>query len=236
MNPLLLIAIIFIAYFTQSVAGFGSALIAMPLLIVAIGTQPAAALIALTSFVVQFALIVRYWRALNLRTVARLAATSVIGVPLGVQIVKIADERLIFTLLGLILISYALYGLLNFRLPEIKNPRWAYGFGFIGGILSGAYNVGGPPVVIYGTCARWEPAEFKGNLQTIGQINAVIVIAAHARSNHFTPEVWNYFLLAVPGMVLGLIIGLSLDRYISPTLFRKIVQVLLVFLGLKLLF
>lgn len=67
--------------------------------------------------------------------------------------------------LGVVIVAYALYALFNPTLPELAQRSWAYGFGFAGGVLSGAYNTSGPPVVIYGTCRCWQPAEFKSNLQ-----------------------------------------------------------------------
>ena len=38
-------------------------------------------------------------------------------------------------------------------------------FGFFAGILGGAYNTNGPPVVIYGSLRKWSPATFRATLQ-----------------------------------------------------------------------
>jgi uncharacterized membrane protein YfcA len=210
MHPLVLALIIFFAIFTQSVVGFGTALIAMPLLIEGLGIQVAAPLVATLAIVIEIILLIRYRHAINLRTVGML--------------------------LGILITAYAIYALLKLRLPEIKDPRWAYGFGFAGGVLSGAYNTGGPPVVIYGTCRGWSPAEFRSNLQGYFILNSIIVIISHALAQHYTPFVWQNFLIALPAALLGLLTGISLDKYINPALFRRLVLVMLVILGLNLIF
>jgi uncharacterized membrane protein YfcA len=120
-------------------------------------------------------------------------------------------------------------------LPKIENPNWAFGFGFLAGLLSGAYNTGGPPVVLYGNSQSWNPSEFKSNLQSMFLLNDVVVITGHALSQHITPAVWNNFGIALPALVLGLAAGLGAEKLINPAAFRKIVLLLLIVTGLRLI-
>ncbi|MBZ0294745.1 MAG: sulfite exporter TauE/SafE family protein [Anaerolineae bacterium] len=235
MSPFLIALIIFFAIFTQSVAGFGLALISMPLLIEGLGVEVAAPLVALVAITAELILLIRYRHALNVKTLERLSLASLVGIPIGVFVASHADERLVLTLLGLVVTLYALYALLRLRLPAVQHPNWAFGFGFIGGILSGAYNASGPPVVIYGTCRGWSPAEFKSNLQGFFFVNSVMVIVTHTLAHHYTPYVWENYLAALPGLGLGLVLGLSLDRFVNPVRFRQIVLVLLVAIGINLI-
>jgi uncharacterized membrane protein YfcA len=236
MSPLLLFAVITVSIFTQSVTGFGLALISMPLLIQVMGVQAAAPLIALVAITAEVVLLVRYRHAIQFQTVRRLSVASVIGVPFGVFVLANADERVVLGLLGIIVTGYALYALVQLRLPAVQHPGWAYGFGFVGGILSGAYNTAGPPIVIYGSCRRWTPAQFKSNLQGYFIINSLMVIATHTLAHNYTEQVWQSYLIALPGVIVGLALGFSLDRFINPLLFRKIVLLLLVVIGLRLIF
>lgn len=89
---------------------------------------------------------------------------------------------------------------------------------------------------MYGACRRWPPNEFKSNLQAYFLLNSVVVFASHALSGHYTTAVWRNFLWGFPGALLGLIVGLLLSNHINPDHFRKLVLVLLLFLGLRLLF
>jgi uncharacterized membrane protein YfcA len=232
---LLIIAVVFLAIFTQSIAGFGLALIAMPLLVEGVGIELAAPLIALVGATAELIILLRYRSALNWRAVGPLSAASLLGIPLGVYSLRYLDAHIVPIILGVIILGYALYALFAPRLPEIRREGWAYGFGFVAGLLSGAYNTSGPPVVIYGNCRQWLPAEFKCNLQGFFLLNSAAVIATHALSGNFTRPVWQAYGLALPAIGLGLVAGFALDRRIEPALFRKIVLLLLIILGVRLI-
>ena len=64
--------IVFIAIFTQTLTGFGLALISMPLLVHVVGIQTAAPLVAIISGVAEAILLLLYRADLNLRAVTRL--------------------------------------------------------------------------------------------------------------------------------------------------------------------
>lgn len=235
-SAVLLVVIIFFAMFTQSLTGFGSGLVSMALLPAIMGIRTAAPLVALVAATLEFTLLFRYRGAISLRSIWRLLLGALVGIPLGIIFLRNVDEKLVLSLLGIVLMGYGLYALLNLQMPELKQPLWGFGFGFVAGLLGGAYNTSGPPVIIYGNSRRWPPAEFKGNLQGFFVLNDVIVIASHALSQNFTPGVWQSYGLALPAVALGLAAGLALDRFLNPERFRKIVLWLLVVLGLRMLF
>ncbi len=227
--------IIFCGVFTQSMIGFGSALVCMPLLIHIFVPAQAAALLALVTLPMELVIIWRYRHALHIRPFWRVMLGSVIGIPLGVILLNVLDRALILDALGLLLIGYSLYSLLRFRLPEIRRPSWGYGFGLASGILSGAYNTGGPPMVIYGTCLRWDSARFKANLQALLIVNSLLVIAAHVAAGHVDAVVMQNVAVGLPMVAVGTVSGFWLSRYVKEASFRKVVLVALLIIGVRLL-
>lgn len=227
--------IIFFAFLIFALTGFGSALVAMPLLIPLLGVETAAPLFAALAITAECFMLLRYRRTMQISAVWRLALASVVAIPIGLTLAQASDQRLVLTLLGCITAGYGLYSLLRPHLPRIENPNWAFVFGFVGGLLSGAYNTGGPPVVIYGNLSRWPPTEFKSNLQGMFLINSLIVTASHVASGHMTPTVMNGLLIGLPGMAIGMLVGWRLEGYVNPDTFRKMVLLLLVLLGLRLI-
>jgi len=232
MEWILVFVIVFFAIFTQSVTGFGLALVSMPLLVAVLGIQTAAPLVAFIALVAELVLLIYYREAFNLKVVWRLALASIIGIPLGVWALRNVDEQVVLTALGLIVGGYALYALLNLRLPTIQQNGWAYGAGFLAGILGGAYNTAGPPVIVYGNCRQWPPAEFKSNLQGFFLLNSALVMGTHFFANNYNLLVWRYGLIALPAVAAGIVAGLFLSTKISAPLFRRIVLWLLLLLGL----
>jgi hypothetical protein len=234
MDLALPLLVIFLAVFTQSLSGFGIALVSMAMLPGLLGIQVATPLVALVAITLETTLLLRYRASLNLRAVRPVMLAAVVGIPLGVFGLSKVDEGLALTVLGVVIAGYALYALANFRMPELRHPLWAYLSGFFSGLLSGAYNTGGPPVIIYANARRWQPAEFKSNLQGLFVVNDILVISTHALSGNFTPEIWRIYLWALPVIAIAILAGVSLDKRLDPAIFRKVVLILLVILGIRL--
>jgi uncharacterized protein len=230
-----LVIVVFLAILTQAISGSGLALVSMPLLVGIFDPLTAASLVALMALTTQAIMLFRYRRSVQLRRLWRLILSSALGIPLGVYALSQLDKQIILTALGVLLVSYALYSLLVPTLPEIKHPAWAYGFGFASGLLGGAYNTGGPPFVIYGMSQRWETAEFKGNLQVLLMVNSSLVVLTHIVAGHYTRDVLTYYAVSLPVIVVAALTGFWLDRFIDVTLFRKIVLVVLLIIGVRML-
>jgi uncharacterized membrane protein YfcA len=235
MTELIIFITVFFAIFTQSVSGFGLALVSMPVIAGLVGVRVATPLVVLVAFLAELFLILRYRRSINIGAVWRLTLASAIGIPLGVMALGVLDETVVLSILGILIILYALYALLNLSLPKLEGGIWGYVFGFISGMLGGAYNVAGPLVIIYGNCRGWEQKEFKGNLQGFFIVGTVVAIVSHAISQNLTTTVWRFFLISLPAIGLGLLAGIYLDKFINPVRFRKIVLVGLMVAGVQLI-
>ncbi len=227
--------IVILACFVQAVAGFGLPMVAMPVLTDIFGIRTAVPLVALIVLELQILMVLRYRMALNVRTVWHISAAAVLGIPIGVLFLSRIPEQITVTILGLILILYAIYSLFKLPVPSLQNKIWPYIFGFIGGMGGGAYNMAAPPIILYGDTQRWEPQLFKGNLQGYFLIITVVVLVTHTLSGNMTAFVVKNGLLATLFVLIGAFAGFHLDRFINDTLFRKIVLVMLIFLGANLI-
>lgn len=234
LNPII-IPIIFFAFVMFGITGFGSALIAMPLLIPLLGVEVATPLVAMMALVAQVLMLIRFRDSVAFSTVWRLVLASLLAIPIGLTVIRQMDSHMVLLLLGFLVTGYGLYGLLRPNLPQIKNPNWAFAFGFAGGLLGGAYNTGGPPVVIYANLLRWSPAEFRSNLGGAFLLNSLVVVAAHIVSGHVTSAVLGTALLAFPATLGGMLAGWWMERFINPNIFRRLVLVMLVLIGLSLI-
>ena len=226
--------IITLACFVQAVAGFGLPMIATPVLVALFGIRAAVPLMAITILELQLIMILRYHTALDIRTVGRISAAAILGIPIGVLFLSRIPEAITITLLGLIIIFYVLYSIFNLPVPALKNPNWAYFFGFLSGMGGGAYNMAAPSMIIYADTQRWEPKLFKGNLQGCFLIITVVAILTHALSGNVTGDVLQKSLFTIPFVLMGAIAGFYLDRFINPVVFHKIVLGLLLILGISL--
>ena len=228
--------VIFFAVFVHASTGFGIALVSMPILATTIGLTVATPLVALIGFTIRMLILARYREVVQPRKIWPLMIAVILGIPVGIWISREVAGRLVEQTLGIIVTGYALFTLTNPRLPAFKKHVWAYGLGTISGILAGAYNIGGPPLIIYATGQGWPPTMFKSNLQGFAVVSSCLVLGTRALDGEYTATVLGYFWIILPAIALGLLAGFSLDRYISPKAFRKVVQYLLLIVGLQLVF
>jgi hypothetical protein len=225
MTDALVFGAVFAAVLTQTVTGFGSAIVAMALLPSWIGLLVAAPLVALIAATLEVVALL-YWRqALSWRAIGQLNVGMLLGVPLGVLALSHVPAEILLPVLGGVM-----------RLPELRGAGWAYGAGGLAGVLGGAYNVSGPPVVVFGHCRRWTPAEFKANLQAFFLLGDGLVIIGHAIAGNLTAPVWRNFVISLPAVGLGLALGFALERFVAPRAFRRMALVLFLVLGVRLFF
>jgi uncharacterized membrane protein YfcA len=227
--------VILVAVFVQSLVGFGSAMVAMALLGAGLGLAVASPLVALMSLTLEIGILARRAAALNLGAVWRVIAGALAGVPLGMLALRRVPEHVLLPLLGLVIAGYALYGLWGRPLPPLRHPAWGYGAGLLAGLLGGAYNTSGPPVIVYGDCRRWTPPEFKSNLQAFFLVADALVVLGHAASGNLTASTLTSYALALPAILLGLGLGLRLERRLAPAAFRRLALLLLLALGARLI-
>jgi uncharacterized membrane protein YfcA len=192
-------------------------------------------LVALVAITLEILMLIRYHESLNLRSILGLVVSALIAIPIGVIYVRQINENIALFMLGFLITAYALYALIGFRLPVLGHSVWSWIFGFLGGLLGGAYNTSGPPAVIYGNCRQWSPQEFKSNLAGYFMIGSIMVVATHALSGNFTSDVWFNFWWTLPSLILGFAIGQSTDKWLNPEAFRRIVLIMLIMLGLRLM-
>jgi len=234
-STLIVFGAVLLAAFTQSLTGFGSALVTMAFLPAALGIRTAQPLVALLAGTLETILFLRYRDAINVTAVWRLLVGAFIAIPLGVVGARVMDERIVLTMLGIVLVIYPLYALFTPTLPRVKEGKLTFGVGFVAGLLGGAYNTSGPPVIVYAHSRGWSPQEFKANLQAFFLFIDAMTITSHAVSGNITPFVWQNFVFILPAIFIGLVAGLALDRLLNPALFRNIVLVMLIALGLRMM-
>jgi uncharacterized membrane protein YfcA len=228
--------VVFISALIRTVFGFGNGLVAMPLLVlIGLGMETATPLVALLSLVLGIAVLLQNWKGVNIGSAWRLLAATALGIPIGTMIVKSAYDSAGKILLALIIIGFSGYSLLNPRLHELKKDWLAYPFGFIAGILGGAYNSNGPPVVIYGTLRRWSPDELRATLQGYFLPSSIIIVAGHGLGGLWSPIVLNYFWLSLPVTIFAILIGKHLHRFIPPGQFDRLIHAALILVGIVLL-
>jgi len=236
-TPLIwVLLIIFLSTLIRAAIGFGDALVAMPLLALVVGMQTATPLVAFVASTIALTVLLSKWRAVDVKDAWRLILLSLIGIPFGLVLLKLAPEHLVKAIMGGLLIAYGLYSLIAPRLPTIQNENSAYLFGFVAGVLGGAYNTNGPPVVMYGMLRRWPPEHFRATLQCYFLFTGLSILAGHGIAGLWTVSVLRLYLYSVPAILLAIYTGEKISRRIPKETFSRVVYVFLIAMGALFLF
>ncbi|MGA2881673.1 MAG: sulfite exporter TauE/SafE family protein [Bryobacteraceae bacterium] len=228
------LAVLFLATFIRSALGFGEALVAVPLLALVMPVQVVAPLAVLVSISVAAVVVIQDWRNVHVRSAGWLVLSTLFGIPLGLLLLKTVPESIVKAILGVFIVAFALYSLAG-RKPQLHSDRLAPFFGFIAGILGGAYGMNGPPLVVYGVLRRWTPAQFRATLQGYFLIASMVGMAGYALTGLWTRTVSRYFLLSLPLALIAIFLGTVLHRRLSSARFLVCVNVGLALIGLLLL-
>jgi len=233
-TTILVLAVLFLATLIRSALGFGEALVAVPLLALTPPVQVAAPLAVLVSISVAVVVLIQDWRNIHLRSAGWLALSTLFGIPLGLLLLKTTPETVVKAILGAFIIAFALYSLTG-RKPQLHSDRLAPLFGFVAGVLGGAYGMNGPPLVVYGLLRRWTPAQFRATLQGYFLIASIIGMLGYALTGLWTRTVSGYFLLSLPLALIAIFLGHAVHRRLSSARFLIAVNIGLALIGALLL-
>jgi uncharacterized protein len=233
-TTLQVLAVLFFATLIRSALGFGAALVAVPLLALTLPVQVAAPLAVLVSITVAVVVVIQDWRNVHVRSAGWLVLSTLFGIPLGLLLLKTVPESIVKSILGVFIIGFAIYSLAG-RKPELHSDRLAPLFGFLAGILGGAYGMNGPPLVVYGVLRRWQPAQFRATLQGYFLIASIVGMAGYVLTGLWTRTVSSYFLLSLPLALIAIFLGHAIHRRLSGDRFLICVNAGLALIGVLLL-
>jgi uncharacterized membrane protein YfcA len=235
-TPLIIILpVIFIAALTRSIFGFGDALVAMPLLSMAVGLNITTPLVGLMGITISTTILIRHCRDVHLKSVWLLILSTLIGIPVGILLLKGIYENTMKMILALIIIIFSLYKIFKPKLFILVNDKLAFTFGLLAGILGGAYNTNGPPIVIYSTLRQWKPEKFRATLQGYFFPTGSMIALGHCFGGFWTKTVLLNYLVSMPVILIAILLGGKLNRKIPKDKFDNYVYICLFVLGSALL-
>ena len=203
----------------------------MPLLAMVVNMQVATPLVAFTASTIAITILLGGWRSVDVKAAWRLIVSSLVGIPVGLFFLKTAPESVIKAVLGVVLVAFGLYNLITPRLTLLRSEKLAYVFGLIAGVLGGAYNTNGPPVVIYGTLRGWSPESFRTTLQCYFLPTGGLILVSHGLAGLWTPEVLRLYAYALPVIMLAIFLGGRVSQAVSGGQFNRIIYACLVVMG-----
>jgi len=229
-------AIFLILGFTvQSAFGFGVALISLPLLTLVLPITQITPLLAMLSMTLSVAIVWNTWRSIDRDIMWRLLLTASLGVPLGISFLVFIDEGIVKMTLGSVIVFFGAQALLSIK-PKKPMPAAAvWPFGFVIGVLGGAYNLLGGPLVMCLQWAKLEAKTFRATVHATSLLLNLIIIIAYGSGGLLSKATLVNFSAGIIPMVIGGLLGNVLVKKINEDQFHKIIYAVLVVMGAMLI-
>lgn len=226
-----ILAAIFLATFIASTFGFGLGMVAMPLLALTTDIKSATPLVAMVATTTAFFIFIKNWREVNFKNIWKLIIASIAGIPIGLFMLESAGDMVMKVILALMIIFFALYSLFGKIDLILKTEKTAYLAGLLAGIIGSAYNMGGPPVIIYGTLRKWSPVTFRATLQSFFLPNCFFIVISHYLRGLVTEPVLRYYMFSFPILIFATFVGGIFNRSIPTERFNRYIYFFLLIIG-----
>ena len=200
--------ILLAAYFIRGITGFGSGLIAVPLLAHLLPLQFVVPLCLLLDFSASLALSRHGRRQVRWDEIRPLLPFTVLGIVSGALLLLNLPREPLLAGLGLFVTVFGLRYVFNVHGDGMVSRLWAMPAGLLGGMVGALFGTGGPPYVIYLTHRLRDKFElratFSGLFLLEGALRILVFLAAGLLMQ---AELLGTLLFALPVMALGLYLG-----------------------------
>ena len=232
---LLAALIIIVAFFVRGIAGFGSGLIAIPLLAQMLPLSVVVPLVGLLDYLASTSHGVKHRQAISWGDIVPLLPFTFAGVLAALYLFHALDAELLRKALGGFIVLYALYTLLSSGPGFYGSRWWAVPGGALGGLIGTLFGTGGPFYVIYLRQRHLQKNAFRATIAIVFLIDGGSRIIGYFFSGFYTGDTMYLLAAALPIMVIGMYIGGHIHTSISQQTFQRGIGLLLVGSGLALL-
>lgn len=229
-------AIILLAYFIRGISGFGSGLIAVPLLAHFLPLQFVVPFILILDFTASVTLSGHTRKQVQWQEVMPLLPFTVIGVILGVVLLIQLPKEPLLAGLGIFVIIFGLRNVLNLHGSKIISRWWTIPTGLTGGMVGALFGTGGPPYVIYLSHRLSDKSEIRATFSGLFLIDGGLRILSFLVAGLLIQNGMIAAILgAMPVMALGLYLGHKVHTGLSNQQILKLIGTLLLLSGISLL-
>lgn len=240
---ILLPIIAFLAYVLKAMTGFGPAIVVISLGTLFIAPQQIITTSSILDLIAGAILLTIDWKNTTHSYWISLTISITIGAIIGSIFLKIVPPAHFHKLLSGAILIVGIWFIINqpeknknkllSKLPQ-KCSKTDISMTFFGGLCGGLFGISGPPI-IWNFGRQFAKKAFRQVLVPIFLAAAIARTSMYSTMGLANWEVLKLVIVALPGMFLGLYVGNKIFFKLSELKFRRIVGIILVMVGMKLL-
>ncbi|PVZ11399.1 MULTISPECIES: sulfite exporter TauE/SafE family protein [unclassified Pseudomonas] len=225
-----------IAYIIFGIAGFGTALVASPILALYVPVAKIVPLLALMDLCAALVNVSRDGRRANWQELRRLVPMMVVGSLIGAAILLTTRPDFLLLALGIFVVGYSLYSLSGLKPHRDFAPVHAIAFGGVGGVFSALFGSGGFIYAIYLSGRLQDKNALRITQTTLIGLSTLTRVVLFALAGVYLDAslLWLALLLA-PGMLLGITLGRRITLNMSRDQFLTVINLVVLASGVMLI-
>lgn len=224
----------FLGGLVNGIAGFGAALVAMPLIAPFIDLSTAVTACTLVVLILNCQVGWHFRRDIQKHYVKGIFIGAIPGVILSSVLLRHVSESHLLAGMGLFLLGYGLFNLLSgTSAAKILSPVWSYVSGFASAALGMAFGFNGPPLAAYLASSGCDAKALKGTLGAGFIITGAFIVLAKFMEGLFTGTVVIGALISVPAVLIGSRAGIWVSSFLNEAQYRKILYLGIALMGAR---
>jgi len=225
-------AVALLAGLVRGFAGFGSALIYMPLISAVYGPKLAAPTLLLIDTICSFPFALKALPDCNWGEVRVVMITGAIGVPLGVAALVYVDALTLRWFIAVLVLIAVVILASGWRYHGKPTIAVSFGVGALAGFGAGAVQIGAPPLLVYWLGGQNSAATVRANIMVYFLMQGALTFLFYIYGALFTAQSLTIALLL--GVPFGLAVWLGAVWFhgTSDLLYRRLAYVVIAVSGL----
>ncbi|MDF2700096.1 MAG: hypothetical protein K0Q49_1652 [Haloplasmataceae bacterium] len=227
-----------LAYIIKGITGFGNTLIMAPLFNFVLDSTIVTPIDLLFSIPINSFIVYKNRKNLSLKTIIPLSIMVLIGVIPGAFLLESSDATALKIILGIVTIGIAIE--LSTRRQNINtdkkpNPILLTIIGVASGVLAGLYGIA-VLLVAYISRTTSSKGQFRANLCAVFLIDNFFRMGLYTyKGSLMTYETLKLALYLFPAVIIGMFIGIKVDKRLNDKMVNKFVIILLIVSGISLI-
>lgn len=229
------VTILAFAYLVRGVAGFGSGLIAVPLLSLMFPISQVVPVIILLDYLASLSHGFSNRSEIRWKEILPLIPFSITGMVIALFFMSRSDTLILTKALGVFIVLFALFTLSGYK-PKTGAARgWGVLAGFSGGLIGTLFGTGGPFYVTYFKARGLQKTAFRTTLAVAFLMDGAGRLTGYASTGYFDLRFFTLIAVLLPIMVIFLYIGGHIHTKLTHEQFERAISVLLIGSGIMLI-
>ena len=233
--------VIFATHTIEAITGFGCTVLAFPFVIFLIkDIEQAKIILSLLAWMLAAYFAIAKFRRINWKQFGIIILFAGLGLPLGMLLFNSLNAEIMKKTLGVFIVISAVIQLYRCFVPASAThglpDAVGYIFLFAGGMVHGAFAVGGPLVVLYSAGKIPDKGQFRATMCLLWATLNTALIFQFLLEKKLNIEIGRELLVLLPFLLVGIFAGEAIHKKVNEALFKKIVFASLLLVGILMLF